>query len=83
MYHVLEGPTIVPGWENMGQEMKVGCTQDSPILNSRVAQRFPSVWRDMMSIYVSYRTPNLLSLYILWWTRARRRKTRHQAHMLL
>ena len=25
MYHVLEGPTIVSGWENMAQEMKVGC----------------------------------------------------------
>ena len=25
MYHVLEGPTIVSGWENMAQEVKVGC----------------------------------------------------------
>ena len=25
MYHVLEGLTIMPGWENMAQEMKVGC----------------------------------------------------------
>ena len=60
MYHVLEGPTIVPGRENMAQEMKVGCEQyvnDSPILSGvsvymsqNTLPILNSIWRDIVSI---------------------------------